>query len=257
MSFRVFIPARYASTRLPGKPLRLIAGKPMIEHVYQRAQASGAEQVIIATDDQRIAEVADGFGATVVMTDADHPSGSDRCAEVARVLGFLDDDIVVNVQGDEPLLPSVNIAQVARVLAQTEAAQIATLATSLGELPEYLDPNVVKVVTDRRDFALYFSRAPIPWARDAALAERTGAERYASARRHIGLYAYRVGTLLALAGLRPTALEVVERLEQLRALEHGYRIVVAQAAEVPGAGVDTEADLLVAERQLRALQGVA
>ncbi len=251
MSFRVLIPARYASTRLPGKPLRLINGRPMLEHVFRHAEASGASEVIVATDDARIADCAQGFGGTVVMTDPAHASGSDRCAEVARRLGFKDDDLVVNVQGDEPLLPARAMAQVARVLAETPSAQMATLATPLGALAEYLDPNIVKVVSDVSGLALYFSRAPIPWARDASLVAGADRQRFVGARRHIGLYAYRVGTLKALAGFVPTPLELLERLEQLRALEHGFKIAVAEACVVPGPGVDTEADLAAVEQHLR------
>jgi 3-deoxy-manno-octulosonate cytidylyltransferase (CMP-KDO synthetase) len=237
--FRVVIPARYASTRLPGKALRLIAGRPMIEHVHARARASGAAEVIVATDDERIASACARFGADVELTDPGHPSGTDRLAEVARRRGYAADDVIVNVQGDEPLLAPANVAEVAALLIATPAAAIATLATPIESLAEYLDPNVVKVVRGRTGLALYFSRAPVPWQRDAA----ADATRCAGALRHIGLYAYRAGALLRLAALAPTPLETAERLEQLRALEHGLAIAVGIAAEKPGPGVDTPEDL--------------
>jgi 3-deoxy-manno-octulosonate cytidylyltransferase (CMP-KDO synthetase) len=241
--FRVVIPARYASTRLPGKPLRLIAGRPMIEHVYERARASGAAEVIVATDDERIANACARFGADVALTDPGHASGTDRLAEVARLRRFAADDVVVNVQGDEPLLAPENVAEVAALLAAHPEAAIATLATPIEDLAEYLDANVVKVVRDAAGRALYFSRAPIPWQRDAAAARAEDASRYAGALRHIGLYAYRAGALRWLAALPPSPLESAERLEQLRALENGLAIAVGIAAVRPGPGVDTEADL--------------
>jgi 3-deoxy-manno-octulosonate cytidylyltransferase (CMP-KDO synthetase) len=247
VSFRVVIPARHASTRLPGKPLRLIAGRPMIEHVYERARASGALEVIVATDDERIARACRAFGAPCEMTDPSHPSGTDRLAEVARSRGWADEAILVNVQGDEPLMPPALVAQVAALLERSPDAGLATLMTPLGSLTELLDANVVKVVTGRTGRALYFSRAPIPWQREAA-ARGEEAGRLVGARRHIGLYAYRVAALARLARLRPTELELAERLEQLRALEHGIPIAIADALEVPGPGVDTEADLQEAER---------
>jgi len=246
---RIVIPARYGSTRLPGKPLRLIAGRPMIEHVYERARAAGAAQVLIATDDERIVTAAAGFGATAIMTDPAHPSGTDRLAEVASRCGFADDDIVVNVQGDEPLLPTANVRQVAALLEATPDAAIATLSTPLEQPEDFGDPNVVKVAVGTRGLALYFSRAPIPWPRDARLQGGDGVP--AGALRHIGLYAYRVAALRRLAALAPTPLEETERLEQLRALEHGLSIVVGQAAVVPGPGVDTAEDLARVERWIR------
>lgn len=244
MTFRVVIPARYGSTRLPGKPLRMIAGKPMIEHVYRRAVAAGAMEVLVATDDQRIADACSQFGAEVVMTATSHASGTDRLAEVARYRQFAPGDIVVNVQGDEPMLPTANIAQVAALLERAPAAAMATLATPVDTLEDYLDPNVVKVVVNDAGEALYFSRAPLPWQRDAALHKVTDARRYAGALRHLGLYAYRSAALLDIAAMPPGRLEMAESLEQLRALERGLSIVVAVAREVPGPGVDTEADLL-------------
>ncbi|MBS0375098.1 MAG: 3-deoxy-manno-octulosonate cytidylyltransferase [Proteobacteria bacterium] len=248
--FRVLVPARYASTRLPGKPLRLIAGRPMIEHVYRRARMAGAHEVVIATDDERIAAACRAFGADVALTDAGHPSGTDRLAEVARTRGYADDDLIVNVQGDEPLIAPSNIAAVAELLAARPPAAIATLVTPITSLDEYLDPNVVKAVRDVRGRALYFSRAPVPWARDAAAGGLDDGRRYATALRHVGLYAYRAGALRQLAALAPTPLEETERLEQLRALEHGLEIAVGLAREAPGPGVDTEADLARAEAAL-------
>jgi 3-deoxy-manno-octulosonate cytidylyltransferase (CMP-KDO synthetase) len=248
--FRIVIPARYASTRLPGKPLRLIGTRPLIEHVYRRAGGAGAAEVIVATDDERIAAACRGFGAVVELTDPAHLSGTDRLAEVARIRGWGDGEIVVNVQGDEPLLPPGNVAQVAALLAAEPAAELATLATPLLSLHEHLDPAVVKVVCDTRGFALYFSRAPIPWCRDGARAGLATQTRCDGALRHIGLYAYRVATLKKIAALPPSTLEQCERLEQLRALANGVAIAVAVASEVPGPGVDTEADLAAARRLL-------
>ncbi|MEI6458486.1 MAG: 3-deoxy-manno-octulosonate cytidylyltransferase [Pseudomonadota bacterium] len=238
MSFRVVIPARYASTRLPGKPLLLIAGRPMVEHVWRRAQAAGALEVFIATDDERIATVARAFGAAVVLTSPAHPSGTDRLAEVAHQRGWSDETVVVNVQGDEPLLPSANVTQVAQLLEDDPGAAMATLMTPVRSEHDFRDPNVVKVVTNQSGRALYFSRAPIPWPRDGQFPEGLGL-----AWRHIGLYAYRVGALRRLAGWAPTPLEHCERLEQLRALENGLAIAIAPATETPGPGVDTAEDL--------------
>jgi 3-deoxy-manno-octulosonate cytidylyltransferase (CMP-KDO synthetase) len=249
--FRIVIPARYASVRLPGKPLRLIAGRPMLEHVYRRALLAGAAEVVVATDDERVLAACQAFGATALLTSASHPSGTDRLGEVATRRGWPEQSIVVNVQGDEPFLPPANVAQVATLLAASPAAAIATLATPIHSLDEFLDPNVVKVVTDAAGRALYFSRAPIPCVRDALAAAATGPARYAGALRHIGLYAYRVAALQRLATLPAGPLELAERLEQLRALENGLGIVVAVAAEVPGPGVDTEADLAAADRLMR------
>jgi 3-deoxy-manno-octulosonate cytidylyltransferase (CMP-KDO synthetase) len=228
------VPARYSSIRLPGKPLADIGGKPMVQHVYERAaQALGMAAVLVATDDQRVADAVAAFGGRAVMTRADHPSGTDRLAEVAAAL---DCDLVVNVQGDEPLLPSAMIAEA--VAAFTDpAVQMATLRRRFATADEAADPNVVKVVVDRNGDALYFSRAPIPYGRNAA-------DHFASGltSKHIGLYAYRRDFLLHLATLAPTPLEQAESLEQLRVLEHGYRIRVALTAH-DSRGVDTPADL--------------
>jgi 3-deoxy-manno-octulosonate cytidylyltransferase (CMP-KDO synthetase) len=241
--FRVVIPARHDSVRLPGKALRQLAGKPMVQWVYERARAAGAAEVLIATDDARILDAARGFGAEAVMTAATHASGTDRIAEVASVRRWPQSDIVVNVQGDEPLIPPALIAQVAELLAATPAAAIATLATGIGSVEELLDTNAVKVVTDASGRALYFSRAPIPWNRGGAGADLASQTDAGGARRHIGIYAYRVGPLKRLAALAPGALELREKLEQLRALEHGLHIQVADAREPPGPDVNTPADL--------------
>ncbi|MCZ8131370.1 MAG: 3-deoxy-manno-octulosonate cytidylyltransferase [Steroidobacteraceae bacterium] len=251
-AFRVVVPARWGSTRLPGKPLRLLAGRPMIEHVWRRACESGAAEVLVATDDERIASACREFGATAVLTDPGHPSGTDRLAEVARTRGWPAHEIVVNVQGDEPLLPPANVAQVAQLLDGAPDCAIATLATPVRTLHEFLDPNAVKVALGGNGRALYFSRAPIPWARDGAPAGLASQTAYAHALRHLGLYAYRCGSLLRLAALPPSPLEDTEKLEQLRALESGMRIAVAVAVAVPGPGVDTEADLAAADALLRA-----
>jgi 3-deoxy-manno-octulosonate cytidylyltransferase (CMP-KDO synthetase) len=254
MTFRVVIPARYPSTRLPGKPLRMLAGKPMVQHVYERACASGAAEVIVATDDDRVVQACLAFGAPVLMTDPNHPSGTDRLAEVAALCGWKDEQIVVNVQGDEPLLPSANVAQAAQLLVADAGAAIATLATPIRSLHEFMDPNAVKVVAAANGRALYFSRAPIPWLRDSAPAGMESQTSFGTALRHVGLYAYRVGALRQLAAWAPSPLELAERLEQLRAMENGLAIAVAVAVEAPGPGVDTEADALAVERLLAGRQ---
>jgi 3-deoxy-manno-octulosonate cytidylyltransferase (CMP-KDO synthetase) len=240
--FRVVIPARYASVRLPGKALKSIGGKPMVQWVYERACASGAADVLIATDDLLIVSAGHSFGAEVIMTAPTHASGTDRIAEVARTRGWPEGDIIVNVQGDEPFMPPVLIKQVADLLQRHPAAQIATLATGIDSVEELLNPNTVKVVTDTQGRALYFSRAPIPWHRDGAAAGLVSQQVFTGARRHVGLYAYRVGALLRLAALGSTGLEKAEKLEQLRALENGFEIRVADAAERPGPDVNTPED---------------
>jgi 3-deoxy-manno-octulosonate cytidylyltransferase (CMP-KDO synthetase) len=243
--YRVVIPARYGSTRLPGKPLLSLAGRPMIQWVYERARRSAAHEIIVATDDERIAQVARGFGATVCMTAYSHASGTDRIAEVATRARWPEGDIVVNLQGDEPLLPEALLDQVAGLLQARPDAQIATLAVPLRHEAEWRDPNVVKVVTDLAQQALYFSRAQIPFARDGASAGDAGHEGHAraAARRHVGLYAYRVGALRRIAALPASTLERLEQLEQLRALEHGMRICVADALVPPGPDVNSAQDL--------------
>jgi 3-deoxy-manno-octulosonate cytidylyltransferase (CMP-KDO synthetase) len=241
--FRVVIPARFDSARLPGKVLLPIGGRPMLHWVCERAKASGAAQVVVATDDDRIAQSAAEAGVDCVMTAAAHPSGTDRIAEAARTLGWSPADVVVNLQADEPLMPPALVAQVAGLLADNANTDIATLAAPVTSLAEFLDPNAVKVVLDGAGRALLFSRAPIPWDRDGAVGTVPGAESYRHALRHIGLYAYRVQSLLRMARLQPVPLESYEKLEQLRALVNGMRIAVAIAAERPGVDVNTPADL--------------
>ncbi|QSR35092.1 3-deoxy-manno-octulosonate cytidylyltransferase [Marinobacterium iners] len=245
MSFSVVIPARYASSRFPGKPLADLAGKPMLQHVYERACESEAVRVIIATDDERIAHVARNFGAEVCMTSDDHPSGTDRLQEVVHKLGFYADDIVVNVQGDEPLIPPRIINQVAHNLMALPMAGIATLSEPIETVDTLVNPNVVKVVTDHQGMALYFSRAPIPWPRDSFMSEvgRSTMPEGFSWQRHIGLYAYRVKLLNDFVRWPPAPLEQTECLEQLRALWNGVGIHVDAADETPPAGVDTPEDL--------------
>jgi 3-deoxy-manno-octulosonate cytidylyltransferase (CMP-KDO synthetase) len=242
-SFHVVIPARHGSTRLPGKVLAPIKGKPMLQWVFERARASGARDVWIATDHSAIATAASAFGATARMTSAAHASGTDRIAELAAIERWPDADIVVNVQGDEPLIPPAIIRQVATLLESDPEAAIATLATPVESLAELLDPHAVKVVADAKGRALYFSRAPIPWNRDGAPAGPGSQRVFVGARRHVGMYAYRVGALRRLAALAPTALEKTEKLEQLRALEHGLIIRVADAEERPGPDVNSAQDL--------------
>ena len=241
MSFIVVIPARYASSRLPGKPLLDIAGKPMLQHVYERALASAASAVHIATDDERVRDLALGFTDNVVMTSSEHQSGTDRIQEVATRLGLGSDEIVVNVQGDEPLIPPRAIDQVAHNLQQHPQAGIASLYESILEQEELLNPNAVKVVTDESGYALYFSRSPLPWPGAAEPSASTSA--VVLGKRHIGIYAYRVSTLNSFVSWAPTELERRERLEQLRAMCHGIRIHMDAAQERMPGGVDTEADL--------------
>ncbi|UPQ88911.1 3-deoxy-manno-octulosonate cytidylyltransferase [Vibrio sinaloensis] len=240
MSFTVVIPARYQSTRLPGKPLADIAGKPMIQWVYEQAIQAGADQVIIATDDKRVEQAVKGFGGQVCMTSADHESGTERLAEVVEKMSIADDHIIVNVQGDEPLIPPSIIKQVAENLADS-AAPMATLAVEIEDQAEVFNPNAVKVVIDKDGYALYFSRATIPWDRDNfALEPKSIAQ---PLMRHIGIYAYRAGFINTYINWQPTALEKIECLEQLRVLWHGENIHVAVAKQAPAAGVDTPEDL--------------
>ncbi len=244
--FKVVIPARYASTRLPGKPLLDIQGKPMVQWVVDAACASSADEVLVATDDARIATVVTnprGTGSLAVMTRAEHRSGTDRIAEVATARGWDGAVIVVNVQGDEPQMPPQLINQVAQLLADHPDAHLATLCTPIESLEEFLNPNVVKVVSADDATALYFSRAPIPWHRDAAPYGLISQTRYEGAMRHLGIYAYRVSALLRLTQLPPGSLELAESLEQLRALQAGMRIVVTAATTQPGMGIDTPQDI--------------
>ncbi len=243
----IIIPARFASSRLPGKPLRDICGKPLIQHVYERALASKSERIVIATDDARIGEVASAFGAEVCMTSAKHSSGTERIAEVVQKLSIPQHTTIVNLQGDEPLMPSTLIRAVADTLDTHPHASMATAMHTITDETMMANPNVVKVVCDRDNFALYFSRAPIPW--QAEHGER--ASKHAKAFRHIGLYAYRAGFVRRYAAWPPSPLETVERLEQLRVLWNGERIVLYESSEAPAAGVDTAEDL---ERVRKILQ---
>lgn len=250
--FRIVIPARYASSRLPGKPLRDIAGKTMIERVWANAVSAGAVSVHVATDDDRIAAVVRGFGGEVAMTDPSHASGSDRLAEVAQQQGFDDDDILVNLQGDEPFVGPQLLRQVAQALADRPEAGISTLATPIIHVGDLFDPNVVKVTLADSGLAQYFSRAPIPWVRDSfAQGMPNAMPKAVPFYRHLGLYAYRSGTLRAVSAAPQSGLENAEALEQLRALAMGIGIHVTVIPEPPGHGVDTEDDLLRAEEALR------
>ena len=240
--FHVIIPARYASHRLPGKALLDIGGKPMIQHVVERCNQSAAKSVVVATDDDRIVDVVKGFGGDAVLTSRDHPSGSDRIAEACRILGLEDQDIIVNVQGDEPDMPAALIDQVAQALASDGVASMATASTLLEDRSQLTDPSVVKVVTDRKGYAIYFSRATIPWVRSensSKLAET--AIKYG--RRHLGIYAYRAGYIKTFAARESCELENLEKLEQLRGIWYGDRILCVDAVDTPGPGIDTEQDL--------------
>lgn len=243
MTFIALIPARAASTRLPDKPLADIAGKPMVVRVAERVARSGASQIYVATDDARVERAVLEHGYRALMTRADHPTGTDRLAEAVRQLGLPDDAVVVNIQGDEPLIEPELIDRVARSLAETPWADIATCACPVADGASLFNPNVVKVVCASDGRALYFSRAPIPWARDALASGERVLAGGLPAWHHIGIYAYRVGFLNRFPALPQGALERFESLEQLRALEHGHNIVVVQVASAPAAGVDTPDDL--------------
>jgi len=265
MHFRVVIPARYASSRLPGKPLADIGGRPMVLHVLERALQAGAESVVVATDDARVQQAVEAAGHQAMMTSPAHQSGTERLVEVAETLGWPDDALVVNVQGDEPLIDPALIREAARQLVLHDDAVMATLAHPIHDHADFVNPNVVKVVADQAGYALYFSRAPIPWPRDAFAAydptwastlkgtrAHSGSESFRAqqamprelgALRHIGLYAYRAGFLRTYAGLAPSPLERFEMLEQLRVLWHGYRISLGVTPTAPAPGVDTPEDL--------------
>lgn len=236
--FKIVIPARYASNRFPGKPLKEICGKTMLEHVWERGKAAGAEEVLIATDDERIKEAAEAFGAEVVMTSSTHDSGSDRIAEVISIKNWPDDTIIVNLQGDEPLTPPSLLTQVATDLSLHKDADMTTLCAKIDNYEDLDDPNIVKVVHDNRNFALYFSRASIPFIRD-----RDPEEPPKYALRHIGIYGYRAEFLKRYTAMSQGRLEEIECLEQLRALRHGAQIYVSHAVEAPGPGVDVPEDL--------------
>ena len=242
MTFCVLIPARMASSRLPDKPLADIGGLPMVVRVAQRALQSGASRVVVAADDTRITSACTQHGIETVLTRSDHPSGSDRLAEACEALGLQDDDIVVNVQGDEPLIDPASIDAVAQLLAQRPDCSMSTLAHAIDSVQDFANPNVVKVVLDARDTALYFSRAPIAWWRDG-FAQGITALPTPAPLRHVGLYAYRVGFLRQFPKLSQAPLEITESLEQLRAMWHGHRIAVHISDHAPGPGVDTPEDL--------------
>lgn len=251
--FTVIIPARYHSSRLPGKIIAPIAGKPMVQWVYEKASQSGASRVVIAADHPRIADALQAYGSEVVMTSVDHPSGTDRLEEVARLLNLADDAIVVNVQGDEPLIPPQVIDQVAANLAADGKASVATLCEAITDPDEFLNPNAVKVVADGDGRALYFSRAPIPWPRDALQNnDQLSVADLPEAYRHIGIYAYRVGLLHKFVQWPVAPLEAIEKLEQLRVMYHGASIHVAPAVLTVPAGVDTESDLIRVKQLLGA-----
>ncbi len=247
--FVVAIPARYSATRLPGKPLRDLGGKPLVVRVAERALLAGAAEVWVAADDERIVEALKDIPVQVALTSADHQSGTDRLAECARLAGWADDRIVVNLQGDEPFAPAEGIRTVARLL-ETSEAPMSTLCAPITELQEFLDPNVVKVVANQRDEALYFSRAPIPFARDAFASGMKELPKGLRALRHIGIYGYRAGFLQTFSALPPSPHEQMESLEQLRVLEAGYRIAVQTTPAAFPPGVDTPEDL---ERAIRHL----
>ena len=253
--FTVVIPARLASSRLPNKPLADIAGLPMVVRVAQRAMQSQATQVVVAADDERIVQVCKAHGVQVLLTRQDHVSGSDRLAEACQLLGLPDDALVVNVQGDEPLMRPELIDQVARVLTERPEASMSTAAHAIGSLEEFANPNVVKVVMDARQMALYFSRAPIPWWRDGQSVAGFKSLPNPAPLRHIGIYAYRAGFLRLFPQLPPAPIESMESLEQLRALWHGHRIAVHVTSEAPGPGVDTPEDLARVRQLLNSKQG--
>jgi len=251
VSFTVVIPARYAASRLPGKPLREINGKPLLRYVYECAQRTQANQIIIATDDERIQQAANAFGADVCMTSDQHQNGTQRINEVIQQRNIKDDEIIVNLQGDEPLMPAACISQVARLLVDHPEAQMSTLATPVIHDDDVFDSNIVKVVMNKQAHALYFSRAPIPWQRGQYETQQVERTATWSCLRHIGIYGYRAGYSQEYVSLAQSPLEQLESLEQLRVLWHGGTIVVGLAEAIPGPGVDTEQDLEKVSQQLR------
>ena len=253
MSFTVLIPARLASTRLPDKPLADIAGVPMVVRVAQRSLLSGASRVLVAADDARIVDACMAHGIDALLTGTDHASGSDRLAEACTLLRLDDDAIVVNVQGDEPLIDPALIDAVAATLSNHPDASISTAVHAIDSLEDFVNPNVVKAVLDARGHALYFSRAPIPWWRDGFAAQGISALPSPAPLRHIGIYGYRAGFIRRFPRLAPAPLEAVEALEQLRAMWHGHRIAVHVSTHAPGPGVDTPEDLARVRVQFAAM----
>jgi len=249
VDFKIVIPARHGSSRLPGKPLLDIAGRPMIVHVCERALEAGASEVVLATDDERIAEAVSGLPVRAVMTREDHNSGTERITEAAGIMGWSDDTIIVNLQGDEPLIPPDLKRRLARLLAKQDVAEVATLAAPILDRSEIFNPNAVKVVLDRDGHALYFSRAPIPWHRDSFSVVAELPEGFPWLR-HIGVYAYSVGFLRRYVAWSPSPLESIESLEQLRILWMGEKILVMPVDSAPEAGVDTHEDLLRVRERL-------
>jgi 3-deoxy-manno-octulosonate cytidylyltransferase (CMP-KDO synthetase) len=243
MQFSVIIPARYASSRFPGKPLVEIQGKPMVQHVYERAQESGASNIIVATDDVRIAKAVDDFGGRYCMTGTQHESGTERLAEVVDLQNMLSHELVVNVQGDEPFIPAENILQVAENLHNHQQAEMATLAVKITDVEEAFNPNTVKVVMDKQGYAMYFSRSTIPYDRARFLDSDSIDEIGDFYFRHIGIYAYRAGFIKQYVNMSPSGLEQIESLEQLRVLWHGEKIHVQEARITPPVGIDTPEDL--------------
>ncbi|MFL0806626.1 MAG: 3-deoxy-manno-octulosonate cytidylyltransferase [Oceanobacter sp.] len=252
-NYKIVIPARYGSSRLPGKPLIELAGKPMIQHVYERACETGADEIVIATDDPRIEAVAKAFGAGVMMTDPAHDNGTERIAEVAARRQWSDDTIIVNLQGDEPLIPRSLVETTANSLIQNPVAGMSSVCTALESDTDVFDPNVVKVVLDRQGFAMYFSRASIPWDRDAYRDQPGVKTTQMPVYRHIGMYGYRVSFLKEYTRMEPCALESTECLEQLRALWYGVKIHMAVIDQAPGHGVDTPEDVARVELALTEL----
>ena len=249
-NFHVIIPARYASSRLPGKALLDIDGKPMIQHVVEKCHLSAARSVVVATDDKRIVEAVQAFNGTAVLTSSDHPSGSDRIAEASTILGLSDEEIIVNVQGDEPDMPAALIDQLAGALTDDNLAVMATASATLDDQAQVNDPSVVKVVTDKNGYAVYFSRATIPWVRSESSSSLADTA-LQHVRRHLGIYAYSAGYIQTFAARGSCELENLEKLEQLRGLWHGDKILCVDAVAVPGPGIDTEKDLEQARQRIR------
>lgn len=248
--YKIVIPARYGSSRLPGKPLIELAGKPMVQHVYERAVETGIKDIVIATDDQRIFDAAKGFGANVIMTRVDHENGTERIAEVAQKMGWQDDDVIVNLQGDEPLIPRALVELTAKGLLENPEAGMSSLCTPITSAEDAFDPNAVKTVLDNKGFAMYFSRAPIPFDRDLYKNTQEQITKLAPVYRHIGMYGYRVSFLKQYSEMEMTALEQAECLEQLRALCYGVKIHMSVIEQAPGHGVDTPDDVKRVEIQL-------